>query len=215
MALLARLPYQSSDDSEIRRPGRKIIRTLSGSVALLALTILGAVNGSGTRAFTPGAGGFAASAFAKDKPLSWKPIEDALLRVNDSPPKEWGIYRTGKKNEPLVLQMGSRFLFIDAHDRQVFELDPSKIERKSGELLWSLTDRPAKPLATSDWVVDDIGAAFVVRVRLGGENALLDLQIPHPPDVGSLPQRSQTPAQTRRRNYFASSTSGFCQSSCR
>jgi hypothetical protein len=178
MALLARIPYQSSDDSEIRRPGRKIIHALSGSVALLALTILGAVNGAGTRALTPGAGGFAASAFAKDKPLPWKAIEDA-------------------------------------HDRQVFELDPSKIERKPGELLWSLTDRPAKPLATSDWVVDDIGAAFVVRVRLGGENALLDLQIPHPPDIGSLPQRSQTPAQTRHRNYFAGSTSGFCQSSCR
>jgi len=48
-----------------------------------------------------------------------------------------------------------------------------------------------------------------------GENALLDLQFPHPPDIGSLPQRSQTPAQTRRRNYFAGSTSGFCQSSCR
>src|ERR1700722_4323286 len=113
MALLAPLPYQIVDDSEICRSGRKIIHALSGIVALLALTILGAVNGSGTRPFTHGAGGFAASAFAKDKPLSWKPIEDALLRVNDSPPKEWGIYRTGKKNEPLLLQMGSRFLFID------------------------------------------------------------------------------------------------------
>jgi hypothetical protein len=215
MALLARLPYQSSDGSEIRRPGRKIIHALSGSVALLALTILGAVNGSGTRALTPGAGEFAPSAFAKDKPLSWKPIEDALLRVNDAPPKEWGIYRTGKKNEPLLLQTGSRFLFIDVHDRQVFELDPSKIERKAGELLWSLADRPAKPLATSDWVVDDIGAAFVIRVKLSGENALLDLQFPHPPDIGSLPQRSQTPEQTRRRNYFAGATSDFCQSSCR
>ena len=142
----------------------------------------------------------AARALAKDKPLSWKPIEDALLRVNDAPPKEWGAYRTGKKNDPLVLQLGSRFLLIQSHDHRVFELDPGKIEHKSGELLWSPADRPAKPLATSDWNVDDIGAAFVIKVKLDTENAVVDLQLPHPPEVGNLPQ--QPPRQTPRR-YFA------------
>jgi hypothetical protein len=173
------------------------MRPLAAS-ALLSLTIV-AIGGALCRS---GAGVFAPSAtvFAKDKPLSWKPIEDALLRVNDAPPKEWGVYRIGKKNEPLLLQMGSRFLFIDVHDRQAFELDASKIERKAGELLWSLADRPAKPLAASNWVIDDIGAAFVIRVRLDNENALLDLQFPHPPDIGSLPQRTPSQSQTRRRN---------------
>jgi hypothetical protein len=145
--------------------------------------------------------GLASRALAKDKPLSWKPIEDALLRVNDAPPKEWGAYRTGKKNEPVVLQIGTRFLLIQSHDHQVFELDPAKIERKSEELFWSPSDRPAKPLATSDWNVDDIGAAFVIKVKLDIENAVVDLQLPHPPEVGNLPQPA--PRQTRRRNYFA------------
>jgi hypothetical protein len=145
--------------------------------------------------------GLAARALGKDKPLSWKPIEDALLRVNDAPPKEWGAYRTGKKNDPLVLQLGSRFLLIQSHDHRVFELDPGKIEHKTQELLWSQSDRPAKPLATSDWMVDDIGAAFVIKVKLDDENAVVDLQLPHPPEIGNLPQ--QAPRQTRRRNYFA------------
>jgi hypothetical protein len=165
------------------------MRTSAASAALLSLAIIGATYE------------FAAGALAKDKPLSWKPIEDALLRVNDAPPKEWGVYRNGKKNEPLLLQIGTRFLLIETRDRQLFELDPSKIERKSGEILWGPADRPAKPLATSNWVADDIGAAFVIKVKLDDENALVDLQLPHPPDVGSLPQRASTP--TRRRNYFA------------
>jgi hypothetical protein len=160
-------------------------------VSLAALAILGALLGFGT------------GAWAKDKPLSWKPIEDALLRVNDAPPKEWSAYRTGKRNEPLVLQIGNRFLFIQSHDHQVFELDPAKIEHKTGELLWSLSDRPARPLATSDWNVDDIGAAFVIKVKLDAENAIVDLQLPHPPDVGDLPQQQGASRQTRRRNYFA------------
>jgi hypothetical protein len=169
----------------------KIMRGLAASAALLSLAVLGAMcEFRGAR--TP-----SASAFAKDKPLSWKPIEDALLRVNDAPPKEWAVYRTGKKNEPLLLQIGDRFLLIETHDRRVFELDPSKIERKSGELLWSPTDLPGKPLAASNWVSDDIGAAFVIKVKLDNENTLVDLQLPHPPDIGSLPQ--QTPARTRHR----------------
>jgi len=140
---------------------------------------------------------YAPASQAKEKPLSWKPIEDALLRVNDAPPKEWSAYRTGKKNDPLLLQIGSRYLLIESHDHRVFELDPSKIERKSQGLVWSPSDRPAKPLATSDWMVDDIGAAFVVILKLDAENAVVNLQLPHPPDVGSLPQ--PPPAESRRR----------------
>ena len=191
---------------------RAATRALAGLALSIFLLAIGAVIcGFGTGAFGPGASAFApsasgfdlsTSAFGKDKPLSWKPIEDALLRVNDSPPKEWSAYRTGKKNEPLVLQLGNRFLFIQSHDHQVFELDPAKIEHKTEELLWSPTDRPAKPLATSDWNVDDIGAAFVIKVKLDAENAVVDLQLPHPPEVGNLPQQQAAPRQTRRRNYF-------------
>ena len=178
------------------------MRAWAVSAALLSLAIMGALCEFGGTALPAAAGTFApGAASAKDKPLSWKPVEDALLRVNDAPPKEWEVYRTGKKNEPLLLQIGNRFLLIEAHDRQVFELDPSKIERKTRELLWSAADRSAKPLPTSDWVADDIGAAFIIKVKLDIENALVDLQLPHPQDVGSLPQ--QAPARTRRRNNFA------------
>ena len=138
---------------------------------------------------------------AKDKPLSWKPVDEALLRVNEAPPKTWEVYRVGKKNDPLLLQLGNRFLLIESHDHRIFEIDPAKIERKKDEVLWSLSDRPAEPLATSDWVVDDIGAAFAIQVKLDKENATLDLQLPHPPEVGSLPARPPTPEQAPRRRY--------------
>jgi len=138
-------------------------------------------------------------ALAKDKPLSWKSIDEALLRVNDAPPKEWEVYRTGKKNDPLILQLGSRFLLVESHDHRIFDLDPAKVERKKDEVLWSLSDRPAEALATSDWVVDDIGAAFAIQVKLEKENARFDLQLPHPQDVGDLPAHPPATQQNRRR----------------
>lgn len=190
---------------------RAILLFAIGSLAVLSFAIVAAMCGFRSSVFAPSASAFApsasffdltASAFAKDKPLSWKPVEDALLRVNDAAPKEWSVYRTGKKNDPLVLQLGTRFLLIQSHDHRVFELDPAKVQQKTGELLWSPTDRPAKPLATSDWTVDDIGAAFVVKAKLDGESAVVDLQLPHPPDAGELPPQAAPRQQNRRRNYF-------------
>jgi hypothetical protein len=134
---------------------------------------------------------------AKSKPVSWKAIDDALLRVNDVAVKDWGVYQAGRKTDPLLLQMGNRFLLIEIHDRRLFELDSSKIERKSDELLWDPSDRPAKPLVTSDWVVTDIGGAFQIGAKIVSEGRVLDLQLPHPANVGDLPQHTATPRQRR------------------
>jgi hypothetical protein len=138
------------------------------------------------------------NALAGGKPLPWKSIEDALLRVDDAPPaKDWGIYQTEKKTDRLLIQIGNRFLLIEVHDRQIFEINPAKVQHKSAELLWDPTDRPTQPLATSDWSNDDAGAAFQLKAKLDSENLVLDLQLPHPPNVGDLPVRSTAP--TRRR----------------
>ena len=136
---------------------------------------------------------------AKSKPVAWKVIDDALLRVNGSPVKDWGVYQAGRKTDPLLLQMGNRFLLVEIHERRLFELDPSKIEHKAGELVWDPADCPATPLVTSDWVEHDVGGAFQIGAKIDSESRSLDLQLPHPPNIGDLPARSATPAQRRTR----------------
>ena len=120
-----------------RHGTHRLLKTL-----FLLLACIGAVSATG--------GGL----FAKSKPVSWKPITDALLSINDSPVKDWGVYQAGKKTDPLLLQMGNRFFLIEIHDRQLFELDPSKVQSKSEDLLWDPSDRPANPAP---------------HVRMGGE----------------------------------------------
>src|SRR5271170_5230746 len=90
----------------------------------------------------------AGSVLGKEKTLTWKPIEDALLRVDDAPLKEWGVYQAGKKTDRLVLQMGKRFLLIEFRGMQIFEIDPGKVQHKNDTLLWNPDDLPAMPLAT-------------------------------------------------------------------
>ncbi len=140
--------------------------------------------------------GTAGVTFAKEKAESWKAIDNALLRVNDVPVKDWSVFQTGKKTDPLLLQMGNRFLLIQIHEHKLFELDASKIEHKAEDVIWAPSDRPANPLASSDWIASDVGGAYRIGAKIDGENRVLDLQLPHPPNIGALPARTATP---RRR----------------
>jgi hypothetical protein len=124
--------------------------------------------------------------FAADKPVAWKPIPQALLRVDDQPIKNWNVYMENKKGDPLLLQMGNRFLLIQVHARKIFELAPAKIEHKGAELLWDPANLPAEPLATSNWIIRDVGFAYRIDARLVAENHVVDLQLPHPMDLRYL-----------------------------
>jgi hypothetical protein len=127
-----------------------------------------------------------AQALAADKPVAWKPIQQALLRVDDQPVKNWNVYLQNKKGDPLLLQMGNRFLLIQVHERKIFELAPARIEHKGAELLWDPAYLPAEPLATSNWIIRDVGFAYRIDVRLAAENRVVDLQLPHPMDLRYL-----------------------------
>jgi hypothetical protein len=171
-----------------RRPGKDLARVRRFLVCLSLLAAVGAMCAWG------------GDAAAKGKPLAWKPIKEALLRVNDAPVKEdWSVYGTGKKNDPLLLEIGNRFLLMAVHEHQVFEINPSGVEHKGEDLAWDPADRPAQPIATSGWGDDDIGTAFRIEVKINVEDRLFTLELPHPPDIGALPMRSQSPASGQRR----------------
>ena len=121
----------------------------------------------------------------KDK-IIWKPIPDAILQVDGRAPKIWNLFRAGKKQDPLLLQLGSRSLVIYVKNEEVYELKPEQLERKREDLLWRETDKPAKPLATSDWSTRDVGSAWRVRVKLSDEGRMIDIQIPQLPDLRGL-----------------------------
>jgi hypothetical protein len=139
----------------------------------------------------------AAGAFAKDKPAAWKVIDDALFRVNDTPVKEWGVYQTGKKRDPLLIQMNRRFLLVKIHDHQIFEVDPAKVQAKADELLWDPAAHSGQPLPTSDWDVDDTESVYRIRAKISSEDLLLDIELPHQLDLSGMSPHLAT--STRRR----------------
>jgi len=126
-----------------------------------------------------------ASSHAADK-IVWKPLPQVVLRVDDQAPKLWNIYRTGKKADPLLLQLGARMLVIYIHNQAVYEIKPEQLEHKGDDLLWREADRPEKPVPTSDWSTRNIGSAWRLRLKLAAEGRLVDIQIPQLPDLRGL-----------------------------
>jgi len=119
----------------------------------------------------------ATSALAADK-VVWKPLENAVLKIDERPAKIWNVYRAEKKDHLLLVTLGQRFLMLDVKEHEIFELDPTKVERKDKELLWHEADKPSKPLPTADWVVRDAGRARRIRARLAAEGRVLEVQVP-------------------------------------
>jgi hypothetical protein len=116
---------------------------------------------------------------AADK-VEWKPVPEALLRVDDHPPKDWNLYSAEKKNDRLMVQIGGRYLLVLVNQHRLYELDPAKLEHKQDDIIWREQDRPAAPLASSEWIIHDVGEAYRAHFHLDAEGHTFDIDIPHP-----------------------------------
>lgn len=71
-----------------------------------------------------------------------------MLRVDDAPPKNWQVYRSEKRKQFLLVQIGARFLLADLESRRVYELAAHTFTRTKDALEWADPgDPPAVPTA--------------------------------------------------------------------
>jgi hypothetical protein len=123
-------------------------------------------------------------ALAADKEkVIWKPVPDAILQVDSRAPKVWNVFQAGKKFDPLLLQLGSRYLVIYVRNMEIYEIKPEQLQHKGDDLLWRDTDKPEKAVPTSDWSTKDVGSASRILVKLSAEGRLINIQIPQVPDL--------------------------------
>jgi hypothetical protein len=121
---------------------------------------------------------------AQNKPI-WKPVEFAIVKIDDGPPKSWNMYHTDKRGM-LLLRMWKRYLLIDLNQQEVFDIDPSTITTQTENVAWSPVDKPSEPLDISEWKERGVGSVERLRFRLPKQGAVVELQIPLRPDGKSL-----------------------------
>lgn len=107
----------------------------------------------------------------------WKPVE-AILRVDDQPPKDWNMYRGDRKSDVLLLQVGARYLLLDTKKHEVREIDPASVTRNKETLVNAGGEKDGKPIASSAWSVRDVGAARRILFKLDAENHSFTIELP-------------------------------------
>jgi len=120
---------------------------------------------------------FAAANFAAAT-AKWTPFDSAILRIDDHPPKEWNVYREGKKSDNVLLQVGQRYFLIQIRGQKVQELAAASIKQNHDDLIVP-NDRPdAKELAISDWNVKDVGPVLRITFKFTMESQVIVLELP-------------------------------------
>jgi hypothetical protein len=118
----------------------------------------------------------------KDR-IVWKSIPNAILQVDSRAPKIWNVFQAGKKFDPLLVEIGNRYLVVYVHRTEVYELKPEQLEHKGDDLVWREADKPEKPIATSDWSHKDVGSAQRILLKLTDEGRAIVIEIPQMPDL--------------------------------
>jgi hypothetical protein len=119
-----------------------------------------------------------ASAIHAASTATWKPFDSAILRVDDHPPKDWNVYREGKKSDVVLLQVGQRYFLIQIRGQKVQELAAASIKQNHEDLIVP-NDRPdAKELAISDWNVKDVGPVLRITYKVTMESQVIVLELP-------------------------------------
>ena len=173
----ARHPARSSARRGLR-PAAPVAFRL---IAIVSLTL--ALGGLGTR--DP------ATAAAQDSgaQIHWKPVEQAQLRLDDKTPLKWSVYLPDKKKEKklaselILVLLGHRYLMLDTKARLVYvvpltELHAQGEDFDSGDLAHSNNAIPS-----TDWTQRDVGPAELYRLTLGDYNHVMEVSLPHPPDL--------------------------------
>jgi hypothetical protein len=123
---------------------------------------------------------------ASQESIVWKPVREALLKIDQRPVKLWNVFRADKKTTIVLVQLGERHLVLDTEAKEIFEMNPVQFTRKGSELRSAPPGEKDKELRSADWVVRSTGRTQLIRVKIVAEGRVLEVQLPEKPDLRSL-----------------------------
>ncbi|HTR46030.1 MAG TPA: hypothetical protein VMM16_01400 [Verrucomicrobiae bacterium] len=123
--------------------------------------------------------------------VRWKPVSEAQVRLDDKTPLTWNIFQPDKKDKKsakksgdlVLLLLGHRYLLLDLKGRLVYEVPVAALQARgtdfdSGDLTQGNPQIPSK-----EWMDRDVGPAELIRLTLGDYDRVLEISLPHPPDM--------------------------------
>jgi hypothetical protein len=123
--------------------------------------------------------------------VRWKSVEMAQVRLDDKAPLRWNVYQVDKKDkkdkkkdsELVLVLLGHRYLLLDTKARLVYAVTLSDLQAQGQDFLTGDLVQETHLVPSSEWTERDVGPAELVRLTLGDYGRVLEVSLPHMPDL--------------------------------
>lgn len=122
--------------------------------------------------------------------IHWKPLEMAQLRLDDKAPLGWNVFQPDKKDKKekkdtnlVLVLLGHRYLMLDTKARIVYLVPLSELHARGADFDSGDLAQPSRVIPSSDWTDRDVGPAELIRLTLGDYGRVLEVSLPHMPDL--------------------------------
>jgi hypothetical protein len=122
--------------------------------------------------------------------VHWVSVPEAQVKLDDKTPLAWNVYQPDKKNKKdkkdsnlVLILLGHRYLLLDTRARAVYEVPLAVVKAQKDSFDSGDLTPQSRVIPTSDWSSRDVGPAEIVQVTLGDYGRVLQVSLPHPPDL--------------------------------
>jgi hypothetical protein len=117
--------------------------------------------------------------------IRWKPVAVAQVKLDDKTPLAFNVYQPEKKKDShfVLVLLGRRYIELDIKAKLAYYVPLTDLQKNGNDLQSENFAVSTRLLATSDWTVRDVGPAEQIKLTLGDYGRLLQVDLPHPPDM--------------------------------
>jgi hypothetical protein len=117
--------------------------------------------------------------------MRWKPVAIAQVKLDDKTPLAFNVYQPEKKKDAhfVLVLLGRRYIELDVRAKLAYSVSLADLQKNGNDLESINFAVPARLLASADWSVRDVGPAEQIKLTLGDYGRLLQVDLPHLPDM--------------------------------
>ena len=120
--------------------------------------------------------------------IHWKQVAAAQLKLDGKAPLTWNVYQPDKKKESnlVLVLLGHRYLALDTKAKIVYAVFPDDLHTVGKDFETDDVLQALRTIPSTEWVVRDVGPAESIKLTLGDYGRVLEVQLPHMPDLRGL-----------------------------
>jgi hypothetical protein len=120
--------------------------------------------------------------------IHWVPVQAGQVKLDGKIPLKSGAYLPIKKEQKhdfgiVLILLGHRYIALDTKARAAYYVLPTELEAKGEDFESDDFAKSDRVIPTSDWTVRDVGPAELIQLTLQDYGGLLEVELPHPPDL--------------------------------